>query len=52
MGDIREGLASAPQLLGRSLMKVELGVKERIECADVVGLGVLDVLHPAENVLG
>jgi hypothetical protein len=45
------GLAGAAQLLGGALVVFELGVEERGEGTDTLGLGLLDVLHTSEDVL-
>lgn len=45
-------VANAAELIGAAFVIVKLGVEELGEILDAVGLGVLDVLHPAEDILG
>lgn len=47
----RKCLAGTTELLGASLVVVELSVEEIVESSDAVGFGFFDVLHPPENVL-
>ena len=45
-------LADAAEFLGAAFVIVELGVDELSQVADAVGLGVLDVLHAPQHILG
>jgi hypothetical protein len=45
-------LTDTAELLGAPLVVLEFGVQELCQVACAVGLGVLDVLHAAEDILG
>ena len=45
-------LSGTTKLLGAALMVVELGVEEAVDSGNAVGLGLLDILHAAKDILG